>query len=156
MKSNLRIIPQGWFSGDFRVLEGGVELAVIDKSWLGESGAFTIDGKTYTVARTSVLRGTFTLEHNGQVVAEAVKPSAFFRSFEITAKGDRYVLRAESPFRRKFLLLRRESVLGEIEPISLFGREAVARLPKEMQTPLQLFVVFLVLVLWRRYRRNNS
>ncbi len=156
MKSNLRIIPQGWLSRDFRVLEGGVELAVIDKSWLGESGAFTIYGKTYTVARTSVLRGTFTLEHNGRVLAEAVKPSPFLRSFEITANGDRYSLRAVSPFRRKFLLLRRGSVLGEIEPVSLFGREAVARLPKEMPTPLQLFVVYLVLVLWRRSRRRNS
>lgn len=156
MKSNLRIIPQGWLSWDFQVLEGGVELAVIDKSWLRERGIFTIDGRTYTFARTSVLRGAFTLEHDGRVLAEAVKPSPFLRSFEITANGDSYSLRAASPFRRKFLLLRRESVLGEIEPLSLFGREATARLPKEMQKPLQLFVVFLVLVLWRRSRRNNS
>lgn len=75
MKSNLRIIPQDWLSWDFRVLEGGVELAVIDKPWLRERGTITIDGKTYTFARTSVLRGTFTLEHDGKVLAEAVKPS---------------------------------------------------------------------------------
>ena len=156
MKSKLQIIPRSLFSWDFRVLEGGVERAVIDKSWLRERGTFTIDGKTYTIARTSVWRGTFTLAHNGQVLAKAVKPSAFFRSFEITAGGDAYTLRAASPFLRRFLLLRRERVLGEIEPVSLFRREAVARLPEEMTAPIQLFVVFLVLVLWRRAARNNS
>ncbi len=155
-KTNLEIIPHSWFSWDFRVLENGVERAVIDKSWVRERGTFVIDGETYTVGRTSVLRGTFALECGGRVVADARKPSVFFRSFEIAAGTDRYTLRAASIFRREFLLLRQGKVVGAISPVSMFGRHAEVTLPEEIQLPVQLFIVFLVLVLWKRAARRNS
>ena len=146
----LEIVPKSWFSWDFRVLDGGRELTVIDRAWLRERGTFVVDGLQYEVRRTALTRSTFALEQGGVLIAEATKPSAFLRSFEMTAGREYYTLKAASPFRREFQLYRDTTLLGSIRPNSVLGRSATVSLSESVPLPLRLFTVFLVLILWKR------
>ena len=147
----LTLVPASWFSWDFRVLdEGGAEVAVIDRHSFRERASFLVGGREHTVRRTSVLHGTFVLEESGRVLAEATKPSSFRRLFELAAGPNRYTLRAVSAMRREFELVSGGTPVGRIKPVSAFGRKATAEFTSDIPRELQLFVVFLVLVLWKR------
>jgi hypothetical protein len=146
----LGVIPKSWFSWDFYVVEDGRKIAFIDRHWFRERASFSLDGESYGVRRTSVVRGTFVLEHAGSVLAEAIKPSSFRRSFDISVGADRYSLTAASAFRREFRLFRGGAPVGTINPVSVLGRSATAAFGDGIPRAVQLFVVFLVLVLWKR------
>lgn len=146
----LTLNPKSWFSWDFRVLDGDEELALIDHRWLREGASFSIGGRDFDVRRTSVVRGTFVLERAGVVLAEAAKPSAFRRTFEIRAGADQYRLVASTVFGRAFELWHSGAAIGRIWPKSLWGRAATADLPDTLSRETQLFIVFLVLALWKR------
>jgi hypothetical protein len=147
----LTLVPKSWISWDFHVREAGREIAFIDRDWFRERASFTLDGETYHVRRTSVVSGTFSFEYRDVVLAEATKTSALRRAFEVVTKGgERYGLRAESVFGRTFELTRGGVRVGEVRPVSIFGRTATVRFPDSVPRPLQLFMVFLVLVLWKR------
>jgi hypothetical protein len=149
--SMLTLIPKSWLSWDFRIEDDGREIAFIDRDWFRERATFAVDGAAYDVRRTSVVQGTFTLERGGVEIARAQKTSAFRRAFEIeTADHERYELRAASTFRREFQLTRGGVPVGSISPVSMFGRTATAHLPETVPRPVQLFMLFLVLVLWKR------
>ena len=148
----LLLTPTRWFTWDFRVTANGRDIAVIDRHWYRERASFSLDGTSFTIRRTALLRSTFVLERagTGAVIAEASKPSAFLRTFEVTAGGKQLTLRAVSAFRREFHLFDGAAWIGRIRPVSAFRRTATAEFPETMPLELQLFVTFLVLVLWKR------
>lgn len=146
----LSLEPKNWFSWDFRVLDGDEELALIDYRWFRERASFSIGGRDFDVRRTSVVHGTFVLEHSGVVLAEASKPSTFRRTFEITAGEQQYRLVASTVFGRAFDLWHAGAAIGRISPKSPWGRAATADLPAALPREMQVFVIFLVLVLWKR------
>lgn len=146
----LTLRPRAWYSWDFEVVADDEVLAVIDKVWYRERASFTLDGVTYDVLRTQLLRGRFALQVHGRVVAEATKTSAFRRAFELRWEGQRYELRAAHPFWREFRLYQGGVPVGVIAPVSVLRRSAIAQLPAEIPLPVRLFIAFLVVVLWKR------
>jgi hypothetical protein len=146
----LVLTPTRWYSWDFRVTANGQEIALIDRDWFRERATFAIDGKSYEVRRTSMLRSSFVLERGGTVIAEATKPSSFRRTFEVTVGDKRLTLRAVSVFRWEFHLFDGPTWVGRIRRVSVFRRRATAEFLEGMSREVQLLVVFLVLVLWKR------
>jgi len=146
----LTLIPAGWFSWSYRVLRDGADLTRIARPWFREQGSFVLEGVRYEVRRTGWLCGIFALERDGVLLAEATKPSVFRRAFEISVRDDRLDLRAASPFGRTFGLWRGSEPLGTVRPVSVWGRTATADFAAGVAPEVQLFVVFLVLVLWKR------
>ena len=146
----LTLIPDSWFSWNFRVLRNDADLTVIRRDWFRERGTFEIRGVLYAIRRTSWIRSTFALERDGHAIAEASKPSSFRRLFDITADGNRLELRPASWFGREFQLYRGTELLGVVRPNSFWSRTATADLLDSIALPIQLFTIFLVLVLWKR------
>ena len=146
----LEIVPQAWYSWDFRVLEAGEEVARLDRAWVRERGVFELDGDTYEIRRTSVLRGSFLLQRGTVVVARAEKPSLFRRAFDIRVGAVPFRLEAVSALRREFRVLRAGVPAGTIRPVSAFRRTAIADLAPGIPLPVRLFLIFLTLVLWKR------
>jgi hypothetical protein len=146
----LTLVPKNWFSWDFRVIDDSGDVALIDRHWFRERASFSIDGRSFNVRRTSVLQGTFVLEHEGETLAEAVKPSSFRRRFEITTGSGHYRLEAESMLGRAFVLSDDGIPVGEVRPKSFVGRTATVQFPERLPREIQLFMVFLVLVHWKR------
>ena len=146
----LQLIPQGWFGWNFDVLDNDRKLAEIKTSTLPESGTISLDGASYRACREGMFSGEFFLESDGQTIARADKPSAFRSSFDITYFDRSYTLKKESLVGRSFILLEGDREAGSIRPEGLLTRKATVSLPEEMPRPVQLFVVWLAILLWRR------
>jgi hypothetical protein len=142
--------PRGLFSWGFTVRQDGDTIADIDPSWLGERAEIRAGGQTYAAYRESLLAGTFVLQSGGRALARARKASAFLRAFAIDLSGRPLELKATSVWRREFVLFEGGVPVGRISPVGWFGRRAVIDLPPDVPLPAQLFLLWLVLVLWRR------
>ena len=146
----LKVIPKSWFSWDFVITEGASPIADIDVSWWREKGVLTVRSSRYDVYREGLMSGAFILESSGSILARAEKPSAFRRSFELEYGKKFYTLQAESAFRRKFVLIEGDREVGWLSPNGVFTRQATSDLPEEIPLPVQVFMIWLVVILWKR------
>ena len=152
----LRAEPKGFFSWDFRVYDASQEIADISLDWWTESADVLIAGETCRVYREGLLGGAFNFEVRGVGVARAEKPSAFFRRFLVNSDQRRYELKARSPFTRRFGLYEAGRLVGTIEPAGWFIRKATIDLPDDIPSPVQVFMFWLVWIMWRRAARSSS
>jgi len=147
----LSAVRKKWYSWDFTVRESdGRHLADLDLSSWRERGKVTVDGSEYEVRREGLCRGPFLLVQEGSVRGQARKTSLFRKEFEIEFDGDHYTLKARSAWGRPLVLLQGGQVLGTISPTAWYSRNVCADLPDELSPLLKAFVVWLVLLLWKR------
>lgn len=147
-------MPNGIFSWGYSILQDGTAIADIDMSWVRERAEVTIAGHHFTVCRTSVLRGTFELQSGDGVLAHAQK-AAFFRAFNVGFTDRNLELKALSIFTREFGLFEHGVQIGRIGPTGWLTRKAVVDCSGEVPIPVQVFLFWLVAILWRRAANNN-
>lgn len=146
----LKAIPKSWFSWDFSIVEGSTPVAEISVAWWRERGELKVRGSTFNVYREGPMMGDFVLESGGAVLARAEKPSAFRRTFLIVHEGRRYTLRSRSALLREFVLLDGSTEVGSIAPEWILTRRAAVSLPLDLPLPVRVFMIWLVLILWKR------
>jgi hypothetical protein len=146
----LQATPCGWFSWNFVVSDGEKPVADIRLAVLREAGELVVEGLTYRVNREGIMSGAFVLQKSDRELARAEKPSAFQRSFLVTQEGRSYTLGAESAFRRKFVLKENGQLVGSVHPFNTFSRRCAVDLPAEIPLPVRVFMVWLVIILWKR------
>jgi hypothetical protein len=146
----LKAKPKAWWSWTFRIFDAGREIAEISFACMREAGVLQLSDATYRLYRQGTFSGLFVLERNGDAIAQAEKPSAFVRSFNVQHGGKTYTLEAESHFRRKFVLREAGSIIGTIVPERACYRDALIDLPVALPLPVRLFMVWLTLLLWKR------
>ena len=146
----LQLVPNGWLGWNFDVLDNGDKIAEIKTSSLPDSGTFLLDGGDLRACREGLFSGDYFLESGGQRVARAQKPSAFRSSFEITEADKIYTLKKESLVGRSFVLLQGDIAVGAIRSEGYFGRKASVSMPEVMSLPVQLFIIWLTILLWKR------
>ncbi len=151
----LELVPHNILSWDFNVLRDGFPVAVIDVSWFREKGMLTVDGVEYPVYREHLMSGAFILEHNGMHLARAEKPSALFRCFLVQHAGQTYTLKAETAVFRKFVLLDNDREVGSITPEGPIIRNAMVDFPDTLPLPVQVFLIWLTVILWKRQASHN-
>jgi len=147
--STLTLTPKHWFSWDFVVLDDTRRLMDLRTSLWREKGVLSVDGVDYRVYRESPL-GEFVVEHAGSMLARAAKPSAFKREFVIRYDQKPYTLRAESVFRRTFIVLDGSTKVGSIVPRNMWGRRATVTLPDDWPLPVKSFAIWLTIIHWKR------
>jgi hypothetical protein len=143
------IVPKSWYSWDFSMTRGDRTLARLDLSSWRERAAITIGDSEHRAYRESAL-GDFVIEHGGQVLARAGKPSAFRNTMIVRHEGREYTLKKKSAWRRAFIVLDGEHEIGSISPTSAWRRDATVDLPAPWPLPLQAFVIWLAVMLWKR------
>lgn len=143
--------PIGIFSQDFDIEVEGQKIAMLDVSCWMEAGAISLEGQLYRLYREGVMRGSFVLKNQqGEAVARAIKPSAFRSQFDLEF-GDRHCsLKRASAFGRSFSVFQDGVIVGSIRPAGVFTRRTMINLPADWSTPIQVFVFWLVLVIWNR------
>ena len=147
----LRIRPARWFSWDFTVERDGRAVAELDFSWWRERGELAIAGETYAITREGFISSDFTMTApGGAVVATASKPSVLLRRFAIVHGGHTVTLEARSAWRRTMDVLLDGHAVGAITPDGAWTRRASADLPDALPLPVQVFVVWLAVLLWKR------
>jgi hypothetical protein len=142
--------PLGIFSRDFVIEADGQQVALLDVSRWKEAGEITIGSKPFKLYREGFVREAFVLEEVGQPVARAIKFSAFRSRFDLELEAGHYSLQRDSAFARSFSVVQNGEVVGRVRRSGLFTRNAVIDLPSAWSAPIQVFVFWLVLVIWNR------
>lgn len=142
----LQVIPKAW-SYAFSVTDDAEPVAqAVDRSWWGDKGELRVEGATYTARRD---KASYVLESAASVLARAEKPRMFSREIVIDHAGRQYRLRPRSAFRREFLLFEGDAQIGSVAPEGAFTRKAVVDLPTTLPLVLRVFVIWLVMTLWK-------
>ncbi len=139
----------GFVSRTISVRRDGHELATIKDKMLREGARMTIEGVDYEVRRSGFLSGDYLLESRGQVLATGRKPSFLSRRMQADIGGWVYDLRPQSSFTSKFVVEREGQVVGSIGPRPVL-RAFPAKLPPDIATVYQVFMVALVSLMWNR------
>jgi hypothetical protein len=146
----MTMVPRRWYSWDYAVTSGDRTLAVLDLASWRERAEIVIGDVTHRVFREHMMGGDFIIEAGGRELARATKPSAFRDTMIVHYGGKDYTLRKPSVWRRSFVLMNGERQIGSIAPESAWTRRATAELPSEWPVPIQAFVIWLVIILWKR------
>ena len=125
-------------------------------AWFREEGLLTVSGVPYRAYREAWMRGPFLLETAGTVLARAEKPSALQRRLLVEFEGRRFTLQPRSLVSRDFILLDDGAEAGRIVPEGLLTRRAQAHLPEAMPLPVKVFLMWLVILLWKRAADSSS
>jgi hypothetical protein len=155
-----QIAPQGFFSRHFNLTRGGQLVATLRMSLWTEGCEFTIAGHEFAIRRVSMWKDGFQLFTGDQSVCE-VKRGFWSRRFELSAVDEKLLLQPAGWFTRNYQLLavdfkagQRE--VGQIRPAGWFTRQRVATFADEVPLPVQVFALFLVLVVSQRQQRRNA
>ena len=141
--------PKSIFTWGFDVFYGNAEIASIDTSWIREKGSFHFEGNNYQLVKAGAFSKEFSLLENGETIATATK-TTLIRSFEVNFGKETYILRAAHPITRKFVVELMETTVGTISPEHPFTRRCQIELPESIPIPVQMFMFWLVLLMWRR------
>jgi hypothetical protein len=149
-RMSVTIVPKRWFSWNFSVISGGRTLAALDLSAWRESAEIRIGDVTHHVFRERAMGGDFVIEAGGRQLARAAKPSAFRNTLVVYYDGREYTLRKASVWRRDFELMHGARRIGTLAPESWRTRRATADLPSDWPAPITAFVIWLVIIMWKR------
>ncbi|MDD9894258.1 MAG: hypothetical protein OXU24_00545 [Gammaproteobacteria bacterium] len=152
----MEAVPQSLFSRDYDVLENSRKIADIDMAWWGERADVLIDNTTYKIDKQGFIKQTFSLLQGSQVLATARKESLLSREYVVEIGGTRYYLKRKSWLHRAMSLSNDITSLGVIRPRGFLKRGTIVDLPEEITLPVKVFVIWLVLLLWRREKNNNA
>jgi hypothetical protein len=152
----LEAIPTNIFASNFRLLQNDNLLGEIDASIWRDRAVLEIGEGTYQLYREGQFSGDFVLEHNGNVVARARKPSVFRNQFEVELPNQLLVLRKLSPMTRRFGLFDGERQLGSVYPLGIFTRRSNIDLPSDWPLAIRVFVFWLAFVIWKRQNAAAS
>ena len=100
--------------------------------------------------REGLVSGEFLLDFQGSAIASADKPSAFKQRFTVSFDERTYTLEPTSVMGRTFALKEGDDEVGHIRPFSLLSRKTKVDLPEAVPLPVQVFCLWLVLLLWKR------
>lgn len=146
----LEAVPKGIFSRRITVFAGEREVGTVEMPWVGERGVVRHEGTTYRLSRERAFSGDFFVERDGQRLAFATKPHAFRRELDVRWENKHFVLRAARPFFREFVLEEDGRIVGRVAPKRAFINNCTADLPEAFPVPVQLFLLWLVLLMWKR------
>jgi len=146
----LEAVPKSLFSPDFRMLEDGREVTVLDASAWRERAEIEIAGAACRLYRRGHMSGAFVIEYQEVVLASATKPSAFRSAFDVDVRGRRFTLRKPSMWKRGFGLYEGGVPVGTIEPQKGYSKRSTLDLPTTLPLPARVFIFWLVTIIWRR------
>lgn len=152
----LTCLPVSLCSWDFRVSGTFAETATVAFNFFSEQGSISLGTREWSIRKHGPLSGHWTLEDHGQIVADATKPNALFRSFEVQAGDVRFTAKAQSAFTRSYDLLSGDRKLGTICPAHPFTRRSSIECAPEVPELGQLFAFWLAVITWRRAANNQA
>jgi hypothetical protein len=152
----LTCLPQSLCNWNFRILGAPSGEAGLTFNFFTEQGTISLGGAELTVRKHGWLSGEWSLERGGETYADARKPSAMFRSFELHCGDTELTVKARSPFGRGFDLVAGGGVVGTIQPVHPFTRRATIECGDAVPELAQLFAFWLVVLTWRRAAKNNN
>jgi hypothetical protein len=153
--SPIEFAPKGLLMRQYTLRRDGAEVGRIDFGGIRQPASIVIGGATFHPARDGVLRATFHLENNGTRLASAAPAGASYRRFTVQAGARTYVLAVTSWSGRSFTLSENNAAVGTIARTGIFRTKSTADLPDDLPLEVGAFLIWLVLITWRRQATTN-
>jgi hypothetical protein len=157
--STLEFFPKSLFSmRRYTLTRAGVEIGQIDCGGVRQPASLIVDGASYNPVREGVLRTKFHLDAGtgGARIADIEPAGASFRRFSVHANGKTYTLKAASWLGWAFALIDGDAEVGRIARTGFFSTRSKAEFSDDLPLPIQAFLIWLVLITWRRQVVVNS
>jgi hypothetical protein len=149
--STLEFFPNRTFSMRlYTLMRDGVEIGQIDCGGARRPAALTVGSASYNPVSEGVLRTKFHLDAGGTRIADVELAGTFFRRFVVHAGAKTCTLKVASWFGRSFILTENDVEVGRIARSGFFTARCRAELPDDLPLPVQAFLIWLVLITWRR------
>jgi hypothetical protein len=146
--------PHGVFSTGFDLVDGEGVVASFDGSSWRERGEVHVADRTWDLRREGGRR--FVLADQGGEVATLERVSWWSGAWRLDHNGRSLPLTKPSIWSRTYRLTAGDAVVGEVRPASVWRRESEVRMPPDLPVHVQVFVVAVVLTLWRREQSSAS
>lgn len=146
--------PRGLLTSGFDLVADDKLLATMEGSLWREGGTVRVGNDMWELRRQGW--SAFRLVHGGVDEAVARRRSWFKSSFEIDHEGRTYQLAPRSIWRRAYTVLYGGVEVGSIEPASVWTNAAAVQLPDTMPLQLQVFIVGVVAIQWRRAQASAA
>lgn len=144
----LTVQPHGVLRNGFDLFdESDREVGAFAGSAWRETGQIRVGGQVWEFRKERSRR--FVLAGPQGVLAAAERTSVWNGRWQLTTGGRAYEL-AKRSWSRTYELRRDGAVVGEVAARGVFSGKAAAALPTELPLPVQVFVVAIVMALWRR------
>ncbi len=156
MGVTLECESKSWFSWEFDVRGAASGDGEVRVSRWTETGSLVLGGKEYEVVKHGMFSGTWTLEHDGEVVATAIKPNPMTRRFAVEMeRGGGFVVCARSVFTRGFDVIKDDEVVGSILPAGIFSLRATIECESKAIPEIGLLFSFWLYLLMQKRNKNN-
>ena len=152
----LTCVPQSLCLWDYRVFGTSGGPAALMFNFFTEQGSIWLGDTEFTVVKHGPTSGHWTMQHGERTLADATKPSAMFRSFELQVHDLHFTVRAQSAFTRCYDILSGDRRVGTIQPVHALTRRACIECAPEVPELAQLFAFWLAVITWRRAANNRA
>ncbi len=146
--------PRGLLTSGFDLVGDDMLLATMEGSFWREGGSVRVGNDVWELRRQGW--STFRLVRSDLDEAVARHQGFLKNSFEIDHAGRTYELAQRSIWRRTFTVLDGGVEVGSIEPTSAWTNAAAVHLPDTMPLQLQVFLVGVVAIQWRRAQSSSA
>jgi hypothetical protein len=142
--------PERWFRPlRYPVTRNGAAAGAIKFGATYQSADITLGAMRFVAAAEGMLGGKFHLTCNGLRVATAER-SGLRRGLVVQAGSRNLMLKPASAFGRGFTVVENDVPIGSITPASWASRKCRAELPDDLALEMQVFLIWLVLLIWWR------
>ena len=114
-----------------------------------------LGGTEYAVNKQGWLASQWLLEHEGEALAVAKKPSVLYRSYDVEMGPLEFTVRARSPITRRFDIVTGDIQVGTIAPMHPFTYKATIECDEPLPELAQLFAFWLAAVTWQRAAKRQ-
>jgi hypothetical protein len=155
--SPIEFAPKGLFAmRHYALSREGAEIGRIDFGGIRQPAAIVVGGATFHPVRDGVVRTAYHLDGNGARLASAAAAGASFRRFTVQAGERTFTLAVASWLGRSFALAENGATVGTIARTGFFTSKCAADLPGDLPLGVQAFLIWLVLITWRRQAATNA
>ncbi len=141
-----RMNPRGFFKRRYDVVAGGSLLATLRTP--ESRSEFELDGTAYGIQREPGW-GDFVLSSSDGELGRATKHSALTSTFTVRFDEAEYTL-VSPGLKSSFELRKGDAAVGSIRAAGFWAIRGEVDLPDELSAPRQLFVLWLVAIMWVR------
>ncbi|ANM31490.1 hypothetical protein ABI59_20850 [Acidobacteria bacterium Mor1] len=141
-----QMIPRGFFKRRYDVVAGGSPLATLRTH--ESRSEFVLGGTTYGIQREPGW-GDFVISSDEGEIGRATKHSALTSTFTVTFDDTEYTL-VSPGLKSSFELRTGEATVGAVRAGGFWAIRGEVDLPDELSTARQLFVLWLVAIMWVR------
>ena len=146
----LYVTGSSWLSRVLLVSQDGRLVTRVRLGWGMDGGEFVLDEQTYSIRLVEPGLNLYLLETGGSVIARAEGRSTLLRRCCVVEHACRqYHLDCQPGLRRSYIVREGVETVGYIEWKGMLARKAVVSLPSSLTLPAQVFVIAVVLRLWR-------